>query len=131
MPSFVVKGRPKSIQSSAISRATWKGAVAAAAVPKWPTPVDHNNLRIRITFFYKALPDFDTDNISKPICDALIGVAYADDSQIGERTIRRKDINGSYQIKDVNSELATAIAAGDEFVFVEVEEIAAAEVNQI
>jgi len=131
MPSFVVKGRPKSSQSSATGRARWKTAVAAAGGSKWPAPANHNNLRIRITFFYKALPDFDTDNISKPICDALIGVAYADDSQIGERIARRKDIKGSYQLKDVNSELAIAISEGDEFVFVEVEEIAADEVNQI
>ena len=78
MPGFVVKGRPVSIQASGPSKATWKASVAAAAGPKFAAPLNHNNIRIRITFYFNTLPDFDTDNMSKPICDALIGVAYSD-----------------------------------------------------
>ena len=129
MPSFVIKGRPISVQASAASRAAWRGRVAAAAGPKCPAPVNHNNLRIKITFYYNTLPDFDTDNMSKPICDALIGIAYDDDNRLSERTARRKDINGSYRIRGINPELAVAIAEGDDFVFIEIEEIGPDEVN--
>lgn len=131
MPSFVIKGRPVSIQASAGSRQAWRTRVATAAAPKCAAPSNHNNLRIRITFYYNTLPDFDTDNVSKPICDALIGVVYFDDSQLGERIARRKDINSSYRIRGINPELAVAIAEGDDFVFVEIEEIGADEVNLI
>src|SRR5712691_6848223 len=119
MPRFVVKGRPVSIQASGPSRNVWRNAVAAAAGPRCAAPVGHNNLRIRITFYYNTLPDFDTDNVSKPICDALIGVAYLDDNQLSERIARRKDINGSYRIRGIDPELAVAIAEGNDFVFVE------------
>lgn len=131
MPSFVIKGRPVSIQASSGSRQAWRTRVAAAAAPKCTAPSNHNNLRIRITFYYNTLPDFDTDNVSKPICDALIGVVYLDDNQLGERIARRKDINSSYRIRGINPELAVAIAEGDDFVFVEIEEIGPDEVNLI
>jgi crossover junction endodeoxyribonuclease RusA len=99
--------------------------------PPWPPqlarslrpPLNHNNIRIRITFYFNILPDFDTDNMSKPICDALIGVAYSDDSQLCERIARRKDINGSYRIRGINPELAVAIAEGNDFVFIEIEQV--------
>ncbi len=116
MPSFVIKDRPVSVQASGASRTAWKTKVAAIAGPKCAAPIDHNNLRITITFYYNTLPDFDTDNMSKPICDALIGIAYIDDNQLSERTARRKDINGSYRIRGINPELAVAIAKGDDFV---------------
>ena len=131
MVRFVVKGRPVSIQGSASSRAKWAAAVANAAVGKCAAPLDGNDLRIRITFFYNTLPDFDTDNISKPICDALNGSIYHDDHQLGERHARRKDIHGSYQIQDVDPALAAAITDGEDFVYIEVEQIEAAEANNL
>lgn len=97
--------------------------MAAAAGPKFSTPLNDNNLRIRITFYYNTLPDFDTDNVSKPICDALIGVAYSDDNQLSVRIARRLNINGSYRIRGINPELAVAIAEGNDFVFVEIDQV--------
>jgi hypothetical protein len=84
-----------------------------------------------MTFFYRTLPDFDTDNISKPICDALNGIVYHDDHQLGERHARRRDINGSYQIQGIDPELAAAIGDGDDFVYIEIERIQAAEAENL
>jgi crossover junction endodeoxyribonuclease RusA len=131
MVRFVVKGRPVSVQSSSGSRANWTTRVRTAAAAKCSVPLDGNDLRIRTTFFYNTLPDFDTDNISKPICDALNGVVYQDDHQLGDRLVRRRDINGSYRIKGIDPELAVAIAEGDDFVYIEVDRIEAGEVGSL
>jgi len=122
---IIVKGRPVSVNSSSRNKARWKAAVAAEAKKVCATPLGNNNLSITITFFYNNPPDFDTDNISKPICDALKGIAYSDDSQLMERHARRRDLNGSFHIKGVEPSVAVAIAEGEEFVSIKIEIIGA------
>ena len=73
--------------------------------------------------FYNSLPDFDTDNISKPICDALEGIAYHDDNQLMERHAHRRDINGSFIIRGIDPRIAVAIAEGDDFVAIKIENV--------
>jgi len=105
--------------------------VRSAAAAKFSSPLNGNDLRIRITFFYNTLPDFDTDNVSKPICDALNGVAYIDDHQLGARLAYRKNINGSYHIEGANPDLAGAIAEGEDFVYIEVDQTDATEAGTL
>ena len=131
MVRFVVRGRPVSIQSSAPNRARWTAQVQAAARARCAQALDGDDLRIRITFFYEAIPDFDTDNTSKPICDALNGIVYADDHQLENREARRKDINGSYRMEGADEELVQAIADGQDFVYVEVWKTTPAEGEQL
>ncbi len=97
--------------------------MADAARRHFGSPLSDEDLGITITFFYNSMPDFDTDNVSKPICDALEGVAYHDDHQLMERQVRRRDINGSFHIKGVDPAIAVAIAEGEEFVAIEVRKI--------
>lgn len=123
MSVVVLKGRPISIRASARSKERWKRKVANAARRVFPTPLDGNDMSITITFFYNALPDFDTDNMSKPICDALEGIAYHNDSQLMERHARRRDINGSFRIKGIDPKVAIAIAKGEDFVAIKIEKI--------
>jgi crossover junction endodeoxyribonuclease RusA len=118
---IVVKGRPASVQSSAGRKAAWMQAVAAAAAPRCQVPLVGDDLRIEITFFFNALPDFDSDNISKPICDALNGIAYGDDHQLAERLVKRRDMGAPYVFRGIHPELAVAIAEGDEFVYIEID----------
>ena len=125
MIRFVVKGRPVSVQGSPSSRTAWQQSVALAARAKCQVPLVGDNLSIKITFFYNTLPDFDTYNFSKPICDALNNVVYADDHQLAQRTAGRRDINGSYRIRGVEPELALAIAEGHDLVYVEIGEMSA------
>jgi len=102
MISFVVKGRPASVQSSAQNKAAWAAKIVAAATVKCAAPLVGNGLRIKITFFYNALPDFDSDNISKPICDALNGIAYTDDHQLADRHVKRRDMGERYVFRRIN-----------------------------
>jgi len=129
MIRLVVKGRPCSVQASPATRQAWMARVAAAASAACNFSLITNDLKINIAFFYNALPDFDTDNISKPICDALNGIVYKDDHQLCKRTASRKDINGPYRIRGAAPELALAIAEGEDFVYIEVEHLSAEEVQ--
>src|SRR5690242_629396 len=131
MIKIVVKGRPCSIQASTATRQRWMEAVRAAGQAVCNVPLTANDLRIKITFFYNTLPDFDTDNVSKPICDALNGVAYTDDHQLAVRVARRRDIDSPYRIRGVHPDLAVAIAQGDDFVWIEIDQVTPDEAQQL
>lgn len=123
MRTFVVKGRPVSINASNAAKLRWKQRVASLAAAVFPGPLPDDDLRIVITFYYNMLPDFDTDNISKPICDCLEGIAYRNDNQLMERMARRRDINGSFHIKGVPPDVAVSIAEGEDFVAITLEKV--------
>lgn len=125
MPTFVVKGRPISVNSSNRAKSQWKNKVASVASTVFRAPLVDYDLRIVITFYYNVLPDFDTDNISKPICDCLVGIAYHDDNQLMDRIARRRDINGSFRIKGIPSDVAVAIAEGNDFVAITLDNVGA------
>lgn len=117
---IVVAGHPVSIQGASRSKAYWKAKVSAEAVKSSPLVLLDQDLVITITYFYDKKPRFDTDNICKPICDALKGITYQDDKQLVERHARVRDLNGRFRIKGVAPEIATAIANGSEFVSIEI-----------
>lgn len=116
----IVKGTPISHQSKSNSKLIWKEKVAQESRTKIPHPLSNDDIKIRITVYYNGIPTFDIDNISKPICDALNGIAYEDDSQIQDRIARKRSLNSSYRIKGIKPELAVAMAEGDDFVSIEI-----------
>jgi hypothetical protein len=120
MSVIIVPGRPVSINADVPRRRAWAAAVADAARAAFPQPLVDDDLLVTVTFWYDRRPDFDTDNISKPICDALQGIVYGDDDQIAERRARRKDINGAYHLRGVDPGILVAISNGAEFVSIEV-----------
>jgi len=121
--TVIVKGTPRSIRSSSRSRTTWKNKVANEARKKFSRPLTDNDLRIKITIFYNGIPTFDADNVSKPICDALCGIAYNDDSQIIERIVRMRSLDGAYRIKGIPPEVAVAMCEGEDFVWIEISKV--------
>jgi len=123
MSTIIVKGIPASVNSSPGTRTAWKSMVAAEGIKKCTEPSNAPDLRITIKYFYDGTTDIDSDNISKPICDALIGVAYNDDSQLMDRNVGKRNINGSYRIKGVDPEIAVAIAEGEPFISITIENI--------
>lgn len=125
MSVIVVQGRPVSANNRGLAKQRWKRQVATEGARVFSAPLMGSDLRIIITFFYEGLPDFDTDNISKPICDALKGVAFRDDRQLMERYARRRHIGGSFRIKGVDPGVAVALAGGQEFVAIKIEELGA------
>lgn len=121
--NIIVKGTPKSVHSSSRSRKTWKSQVAIEASSKFNAPLEGNDIRVEITILYNGVPTFDADNMSKPICDAMCGVAYHDDNQIMERTVRMRSLDGAYRIKGVPRELAIAMSDGEDFVWITISRV--------
>lgn len=123
MSVIIVKGRPVSVRAKSRNKTRWKKLVADAARAVFQNVLNDNDLKITITFFYNTLPDFDTDNICKPICDALERIVYHDDNQLMERHARRRDINGSFVIKGVDPKIALAIVEGEDFVAIKIDKV--------
>jgi crossover junction endodeoxyribonuclease RusA len=64
----------------------------------------------------------DIDNFAKPILDALIGLAYDDDATITDLVIRKRSLWETMELVNVTPVLARALDAGEEFVYVRVED---------
>jgi len=128
--SLVVKGKPLSIQAQAASRHRWMRTVQQAARTKFTQPLQDEDLWIRITYFCTVAPNFDIDNVSKPICDALNGIAYVDDHQLADRNTRKRAVRGSYRLEGVAPDLIEALAEQKDFVYIEIGSLGA-EVDQL
>jgi hypothetical protein len=91
---FFVEGTPISLGASAGSKTRWRTIVSEAARPRRQETdevgfLDERALALTIYYFANAPMGGDIDNIIKPIMDALIGVAYLDDSVV-ERVVSQK-----------------------------------------
>lgn len=118
---FTIKGPPISHQAKSTSRQRWKAAVAAAAtaeVTPGNTPTI-DDVAIRITYYYEGDTP-DVDNIIKPIQDALIGIVYADDSQVMQAVSSKTRIDGSFTIRGASAVLLLAFSNRDAFVHIQV-----------
>jgi crossover junction endodeoxyribonuclease RusA len=122
---FVVIGKPISHQTKERKRLqAWKQKVREASVIFWGDKVptgDH--IQVTITHYYDApygdessVPD--SDNIVKPIRDALNGIIYVDDYQITDFVSRRRNLNGSFRVRGLSSVLAEGFCAGQEFLHI-------------
>ena len=119
----IVKGIPKSVNSSPTSRRTWMTKVAEEARKNFGTPLQDDDLRVEITIFHNGIVTFDSQNMAKPICDALCGVAYVDDMQVMEAEVKRKNLDGTFHIKGVPEELAIALCQGEDFVQIVIKKV--------
>jgi crossover junction endodeoxyribonuclease RusA len=89
---FIIYGTPVSHQRKrAKARAEWKDLVATAARAAMPEMGFVTDRRLAVTLYY--FPDApmagDVDNVVKLTLDGMVGVIYADDSQI-ERIVVQK-----------------------------------------
>lgn len=125
---FVVIGKPISHQTKDRKRLqTWKEKVRQAAEVYWAkrTPLG-DPLRVVITHYYdvplgeeSGVPD--SDNIVKPVRDALNGVIYVDDYQITDFISRRRNLNDSFRVKGMSTALAEGFCKGEEFLHIKIE----------
>ena len=53
--------------------------------------------------------------------DALIGIVYVDDNQIADTRSRKKEINGSYKIRNASFAIVQAFSNGSEFIHVKID----------
>jgi Holliday junction resolvase RusA-like endonuclease len=74
-----IAGTPKSRQSSTFQR--YRESIQQIARQHFSMPLQ-GPVEIEVIFADKQTPRPDTDNVLKPIMDALKGIAYCDDSQV-------------------------------------------------
>ena len=118
MVDFVVRGTPIS-QRSKHTKKLWQQQVQKA-VPDLPKLLT-GPLRVRIDFFFDGATVVDTDNIIKPIQDALKDVVYADDKIVVDVCARSINLQDLPMMVAVPSALLAALARpSSDFVFIRV-----------
>lgn len=124
---FVILGKPVSHQTKDKKRLhTWRTLVRDTAESCWKKPPLGDHLRVIITHYYDTEPGReenvpDSDNIVKPVRDALNGLLYVDDYQITDFVSRRRSLNSSFRVKGMSPVLADGFCKGEEFLHVRIE----------
>jgi Holliday junction resolvase RusA-like endonuclease len=121
---FVVIGTPVSNQSTnPLNLTAWKATVKGEAQKVWTSaPLTGRLKAIIINFHRGEKPPLDVDNMSKPIHDAMNKLVYEDDRQIRQAEISHVRIDAPFSIVGVSQILVDAVRAGNEFVYVRIED---------
>lgn len=126
---FILPGRPVSNQAKDKNRRKgWQNQVRHAALRSWEQEGPHDGfVRMKLTYYFEApngnedsVPD--SDNIIKPIREALCEVVYHHDFQVTDVISRRRNLNGSFRVKGMSPVLAEGFVQGIEFVHIKFEE---------
>ena len=120
---FVVPGIPVSQQARRKERLrAWKTFVRTHAGARWPRHDSPLNVPLKITlvYYYDSVA-LDTDNILKPIQDALIGLVYTDDRQVTDISVRSTNISGSFRVRGMSPILAEGFCSKKEFLYVRID----------
>lgn len=124
---FTVRGVPVSHQSrNRAAVASWQQVVRAEAAALWGAnrPLTCR-LRIVLTYFHEGeTTRLDSDNLLKPIQDALNGLLYADDVQVVDTEIRRTSIDQPIVARRASRVLLLGFHTGEPFVHVIIDEAA-------
>jgi crossover junction endodeoxyribonuclease RusA len=118
---FCVHGRPVSAQAHNRQRLEiWRQQVKTAAINAWPPDQTSFGAEVELRITHQAETRIaDTDNLTKPIQDALQGVAYPKDGKV-DHTGNWRDINASFRVRHMSLPLASAFSDGREFVHIRV-----------
>ena len=82
------------------------------------SPWHHDELSVVIVYYYLNETALDVDNLAKPILDAMVGLAYEDDGQISQLTVRKTRLEPLLELHDPRPPLAAALEAGSDFAYV-------------
>jgi crossover junction endodeoxyribonuclease RusA len=120
---FVIPQRPVSLQTRKTANLqAWKHYVRGEAEKAWGGQIFvEQDIQLTLVYLYKSNP-VDTDNIIKPIQDALIGLVYEDDSLITDVSSHRRSLFGTFDVTLCPSPLVRGIVLGVECVYVRVSE---------
>lgn len=122
--SLVIPGVPVSIQTRSRTRLqNWKQTIGSLATASGPVVTSFSPLKLSLVFFHTGPTDLDTDNIIKPIQDALVQVIYYDDDQVTDVFAARRDLSGPFRLRSTPPALAQALGSEANFVYVVVDEI--------
>lgn len=118
---FLIPRRPVSLQAkSRRNLQAWKEFVRSEAERTWPRPVaSERALEIALVYLFACDP-VDTDNIVKPIQDALVGLIYDDDALITDVGSHRRMLTGSFDLTRCPDALIRGIVSGAECVYVRI-----------
>ena len=118
---FLIPSRPVSLQTRNRSNLqAWKQFVYGEAAKLW-TGASSSNINIHLTLVYLCDEDpVDSDNIIKPIQDALIGLIYDDDSLITDVEVHRRLITGIFDIARLPPLILEGVNSHQECVYVRV-----------
>jgi crossover junction endodeoxyribonuclease RusA len=120
---FLIPKRPVSLQTRKTANLqAWKQYVRAEAEKTWAGQIFANqDVHLKLIYLYDSDP-VDTDNIIKPIQDALIGLIYADDLLITDVEAHRRSLYGVFDLTLCPTPLVQGIISGIECVYVRVSE---------
>ena len=121
---YVVIGVPISNQSAGSpALQAWRLAVAAESKKRWAAPPLSGRLKaVIINFHTDDKPSLDLDNMSKPILDVMQGLIYDNDRQIRQIELAHVRIDAPFVVVGASKLIVAAVQAGDEFVYVRIED---------
>lgn len=120
MFEFLIARRPISAQTkNRTNLQAWKTYVHSEAAKTWSGAPHSVDVELLLVYLFDSDP-VDTDNIIKPIQDALIGLVYEEDNLITDVQSHRRSLVGTFDITKCPSLLVQGILAGKECVYVRV-----------
>ena len=81
--------------------------------------VQAGDLQLTLVYLSDVSPP-DTDNIVKPIQDALVGLVFSDDALISDVESHRRALNSTFDLTQLPQLVLAGIASGQECVYVRV-----------
>lgn len=118
---FLIPRRPVSLQTrSRQNLQAWKSFVRTEAARVWNTGViQTGDLQLTLVYLSDFAPP-DTDNIVKPIQDALVGLIFSDDALITDIDCHRRPLNSVFDLTRLPQLVLAGIASQQECVYVRV-----------
>lgn len=118
---FLIPKRPVSLQTRKTSNLqAWKQYVRAEATKTWTGQIfTEQNIQLTLVYLHDSNP-LDTDNIIKPIQDALVGLVYEDDLLITDVDAHRRSLSDTFDLTLYPILLAQGMESSLECVYVRV-----------
>ena len=117
---FLIQKRPVSLQTkNRKNLQAWKAYVQAEAAKTWSGTPYSVDVELMLVYLYDSDP-VDTDNIIKPIQDALVGLVYDDDYLVTDVQSHRRQLAGTFDVNKYPLLLVQGILSGKECVYVRV-----------
>ena len=99
----------------------WKSFVRTQAAQVWSSAViQSGDIQLTLVYLCDISPP-DTDNIVKPIQDALVGVVFSDDELITDVDCHRRPLHGTFDLTRLPRLVLAGIASQQECVYVQVQ----------
>ncbi|MBD2409975.1 crossover junction endodeoxyribonuclease RuvA [Nostoc calcicola FACHB-389] len=121
---FLIPRRPVSLQTKKKENLqVWKNFVRVEAQKVWTdrSIIKNGDLQLTLVYLCDDFPS-DSDNIIKPIQDALVGLVFEDDSLVSDVDSHRRFMSDPIDIISLPSLLQRAVITGKECVYVKISE---------